>query len=253
MPTYKATSSYVSPHADPVELDPLMEHALTQTLERDVLVPVFQNLAGGLGVFVVIVAIQLWRIDYGYSAVTLSDVILGATYCGMGAFGLACAVRAFRDEWQMFVYHRSRGWAEGRTNKDLDFLEDECQRLRLENRQLSIANAQMAGRRAPLLPDEPSHDRPRQIQDEYTKPLRDALALCRFHDSHGTIARDKVVAAGQLSRPDWEAAKSLLVDAGVPINLGVFGVPVVVAMGYVREFVEKQRRAPAGFVVPHES
>lgn len=253
MRRFNASTSYVPAEPQPGELDPLMEHALTQTLERDVLVPILQNLAGGLGVFVVIVAVQFWRIDYGQHKATLDSVLMSALYWGMGAFGLACAVRAFRDEFQFALYHWSRGWAEGRTSKDLDFLEDECQRLQMENRQLSAANAQMVKNiRTSVQTDELPQNKPRPIQDGYTELLRDASYLCRFHDSHGTIARERVMSAGQLTKTRWEVARQLLIDSGVPINNGVFGVPVVVAISRVREFVEKQRRSPSGFVQPSE-
>ena len=253
MRSYNAPGNYVSAEAQPGELDPLMEHALTQTLERDVLVPILQNMAGGLGVFVVIMAICFGLIDYGYLGVTINSVLWAALYSGLVAFGLACAWRAFRDEWKEALYHWARGWSAGRTSKELDFLEEEVDRLRLENRQLSAQMAQMVKNvRVSVQTDELPQNKPQAIRDAYTEPLRDANYLCRFHDSHGTIAREKVMSAGQLTKSRWESARQLLIDSGVPINNGVFGAPVVVAMSRVREFVERQRRSSVGFVQPPE-
>lgn len=245
------STSFVPPQTPEAEYDPIMEQALTQTLERDVLVPLLQNVAGGLGVFVVIVAIMLWRIDYSNATATTQSVLVGAAYCGMGAFGLACAVRAFRDEVKFMLYHWSRGWAEGRTSKELEWLAEECERLRSENRQLSVANAQMVRHvRVTTGQDEMPIAPPRPITDEYTEPLRDALALCRFHEAHGTIAREKVMAAG-MTRARWDAARQLLIDSDVTVNGSAIAEPIVTATAKIREFVENQRRAPAGFVMPN--
>lgn len=244
MRTYNAPGNYVTANVQPNEIDPLMEHALTSGLERDVIVPVLQNAAGGLGVFVAMAAGGFYL---GFTS-DLSELLILPAVAGLITFGAACAFRAFRDEAQAMLYHWSRGWAEGRTNKDLDFFREETGRLHAEVRQLSTINAQMvknvrASTGAPA-------DKPKAIQDEYTEPLRDAGYLCRFHDSHGTIAREKVMGAGQLTKSRWEAARQLLIDSGVPINGGVLGVPAVLAIGSVREFVDKQRGSPTGFVQP---
>lgn len=244
---YNSPSNYVAANAQPNEIDPLMEHALTSGLERDVIVPVLQNAAGGLGVFVALAAGAFY---FGFTS-DLSELLISPTVAGLITFGAACAFRAFRDEAQAMLYHWSRGWAEGRANKDLDFFREEAARLHAEVRQLSGVNAQMV-KNVRSSGAGTLEDKPKPVQDEYTPLLRDAGYLCRFHDSHGTIAREKVMQAGQLTKTRWEAARQLLIDSGVPINNGVFGVPVVVAMGHVREFVERQRSAPSGFVLPNE-
>lgn len=247
------SSTYVPAEPQPGELDPLMEHALTQTLERDVLVPILQNMAGGLGVFVVIVAVWLGLIDYGYSHAMINTVLWTALYCGLAAFGLALAWRAFRDEWKEALYHWSRGWAEGRTHKELQELHAEVDWLRTENRQQAAQLAQYVRNvRSSVGGDELPQPLPRVMQDQYAEPLRCALALCRYQDTHGKMSRDAVIASGAMDRNQWEAAKRLLVDSGVPVNSGAIAMTPALAMSKVRDFVEKQRAMPGDFVAPFE-
>lgn len=246
------STSFVPPTVPEVEYDPLVEHSLTQNLERDVLVPLLQNIVGGLGVFVAIFAVMQWLIYHGHVNATVTDVVVLGGVAGGFVCGVACAIRAFWDEAKGIAYHWSRGWAVGCTNKRLDWLEDECERLATENRQLSNANAQMVRHvRVTTGQDETPIAPARPLTDEYTEPLRDALALCRFHEAHSTIARERVMAAG-MTRARWDAARQLLIDSGTTVNGSAIAEPIVTATAKVREFVEKQRRAPAGFVMPNE-
>jgi hypothetical protein len=218
----------------------LMEHALTQNVERDVAVPLFQNFVGGVGVATVIMAVGLlWMRDLSV------ELLIWAGCCGLGAFGLASLVRAFRDEVSYVAYHWARGWAEGHMSQELDFLAEENERLQMLNRELNTANAQMSKY---VRVDAPV-EKPQPIEDAYTEPLRDALALCRFHEAHGTITREKVMASG-MKRAQWDSARRLLVDAGVTLNGSAIAIPSVTAMGMVRDFVSRQRQAVPGFVMP---
>lgn len=249
----KLNSSFVSAEPPTGELDPLMEQSLTQNMERDVLVPAMQNLLGGLGVFMLAAVFQFWRIDSGASTSTTIDATVFAAYLGGGAFALACIWRAFKDEVQMFSYHWSRGWSEGRTNQELDYFVGECERLQVENRQLRTSNANMVRHvKVTTGRDELPNPAPRMAEDEYTEPLRDALALCRYQDAHGKISRDDVVAAGVMERPRWGSARQLLIDSGVQVQNGVIATSSAQAMALVRDFVDKQRRQPNDFVAPFE-
>lgn len=251
MRRYNTASTFVAPEAPQAEYDPVIEHLLTQNLERDVLVPLLQNVAGGLGLFVAIVAVQMWRIDFGNSKATVERIMLEAVYWSGGAFGVVCAIRAFKDEIQMFIHRWGRGWAEGYSTERIEALENENDRLNQEIRELSIANAQMVRNvRVTTGVDELPKAPPRLPQDEYAEPLRDALALCRFQDAHGKISRDVVIQSGAMDRTRWEAAKRLLEHSGVPVANGIIGSSAVEAMGKVREFVARQRQMPEGFVAP---
>ncbi len=224
----------------PPDVDPLMEHALTQNVVRDVAVPMFQNFFGGVGVATVIMAVGVWLTrDIG------TELLIGAGCCGLAVFGLASLVRAFRDEVSYVAYHWARGWAEGHMSQELDFLAEENERLQIEIRELRTANAQMSK----YVKLERDVEKPVLVEDEYTEPLRDALALCRFHAAHGTITREKVMASG-MKRAQWDSARRLLVDAGVTLNGSAIAIPSVTAMGMVRDFVSRQRQSVPGFVMP---
>jgi hypothetical protein len=225
----------------PPDVDPLMEHALTQNVERDVAVPLFQNFVGGVGVATVIMAVGLlWMRDVSV------ELLIWAGCCGLGAFGLASLVRAFRDEVSYVAYHWARGWAEGRAIDELDILYEENDRLRAANIELRNTAAQMSK----FVSAEQARPRPEKVDDEYTEMLRNAIALCRFGAANGTVARDRIVDSKLMSKSQYASARSLLEDAGVTIRNGVMATEVSLAVGMVTDFVEKQRASVEGFVQP---
>lgn len=243
MRKFQNTSSFVSPVAPEMIADPIVERALTKGVERDVLVPLFANLFGGVGMFVLAFVLYEWITSWD-----MDSLLWIAARWSAGLFALMCIIRFWGDEVQMWAYRISKGWAEGSVNQKLKWYQEENKQLQEENRHLSVQMAQMSK----YVRVDAVQERQQPVQDEYTKTLTDALKLCRFHDAQGKAARDPVVAAGLMSKTQWEAARDLLVDSGVPVNGGVFGVAVAEAMAKVREFVERQRQSPAGFVQPYE-
>lgn len=242
--------TFVSAEPPQNAYDPVLEKALTKGVERDFLVPALENLGGGVGVFLLVGVILFAGSDADWWRISTVAAVTVATYCGVGALALACIVRFLGDEMQEWSYRLSKGWSEGRNKKELKWYQEEIEHLRKE---LHLANTQTAQMSKFVTGDmEQAVQRVRPEQDEYTEPLKDAVYLCRFHEAHGTIAREKVMGTGQLTKSRWEAGRQLLIHSGVPINNGVFGVPVGEALGDLREFVEKQRRAPEGFVYPSE-
>lgn len=80
-----------------------------QTVTSDVLVPALQNLVGGLGA-----GVAVERVLSIWTPLVRADVYFWALSVGLLVFGLATAVRAFRDEVVLFV----RSYAERRNIGD---------------------------------------------------------------------------------------------------------------------------------------
>lgn len=80
-----------------------------QTVTSDVLVPALQNLLGGVGAGLVVERVlSIWFF------IPRSAVEFWAYSVALLVFGLATAIRAFRDEWVLLVH----AWAERRNNAD---------------------------------------------------------------------------------------------------------------------------------------
>ncbi len=80
-----------------------------QTVTSDVLVPALQNLLGGVGAGLVVERVlTLWFF------VPDADIVFLSVSVGMLVFGLATAIRAFRDEIVIMIH----AWAERRNRED---------------------------------------------------------------------------------------------------------------------------------------
>ena len=93
-----------------------------QTVTSDVLVPALQNLVGGLGA-----GVFVERVLYIAGALPQSDVWFWSCSTGLLVFGLATAVRAFRDEIVIMIH----AWAERRNNLDYTELLQHLEEARL--------------------------------------------------------------------------------------------------------------------------
>lgn len=80
-----------------------------QTITSDVVVPALQNLVGGIGAGVAVERIlTIWVV------IPRDDVLFWAYSVGLLIFGLATAIRAFRDEIVIMIH----AYAERRNNQD---------------------------------------------------------------------------------------------------------------------------------------
>lgn len=98
--------------ANPIERPaPILPEARPagQTVTSDVLVPVLQNLVGGLGA-----GVAVERVLSIWTAIARDDINFWALSVGLLVFGLATAVRAFRDEIVIMIH----AWAERRNAGD---------------------------------------------------------------------------------------------------------------------------------------
>jgi hypothetical protein len=247
MRRYDTASTYVAPIAPESVGDPVADKMLTQNWDRDVVVPFFANLLGGVGVFILAFVLYEWITGW-----EIEIILWIAGRWSAGLFSAMCIIRFLGDEVQEWMRRAAKGWAEGSVNQKLKWYKNECDRLQMENRQQASQLAQMTRNVRSGIERADTPVAPRVAQDEYTEPLRDALALCRFQESHGKISRDLVVASGTMDRARWEAAKGLLINAAAPVENGVIGTLPTMAMAKVREFVEKQRKQLADFVAPYE-
>jgi len=93
-----------------------------QTVVSDVLVPALQNIVGGLGAGVVVE-----RVLHIVGALPQPDVWFWASTVGFLVFGLATAIRAFRDEVVIGIH----AWAERRNNQDYTELVQTLEEARL--------------------------------------------------------------------------------------------------------------------------
>lgn len=110
-------------------LTPMMERPLpearpaNQTVTSDVLVPALQNLLGGVGAGLVVERVlSVWFF------MSRDTINFWAYSVALLVFGLATAVRAFRDEVVIMIH----AWAERRNNLDFTELLKENEGLRLQ-------------------------------------------------------------------------------------------------------------------------
>jgi len=97
-----------------------------------------------------------------------------------------------------------------------------------------------------LLKDEKLAPQLAEVADR--RRMESVIALCGFYETNGTISRDKVMAAGVMSRDQWESARQFLADAGVPINNGSMGVSSDMALSMAEEFARRSVAAEPGLV-----
>jgi hypothetical protein len=156
-----------------------------------VVAPFAQNMIGGLGVFVVIsvCGLAMW---HGNARVTFTV----AAVAGGLVFGLACAIRAFRDELALLA----RLYAEGKAEVLNEAIIDENRRLLAEVEHLKsegmVAHAWGAREAAEWL-----------VRDWYA-------GLAKGAETDRLLGRDQSMQRG-MSRAQWEQGVAFLRNAGV--------------------------------------
>lgn len=170
------------------QLIPQQEHLrpadlYINSMTMGVWVPVAQNIAGGIGAFLV-TAIIGWRFD-----MTTGDfLILGATIGGL-LFGGACVVRAFRDEVRFML----GAYGERQDKATRAALQAEVEQLRDEMKRLRSQGV---------------------VSTQYVTLMATERLLGDYFERHLDITRAQALKRGY-TRPQWDSAMRLCRTAQV--------------------------------------
>jgi hypothetical protein len=153
-----------------------------QTWMSAVVVPVVQNVAGGVGAFLVS------ALGLTIAGVELTTALIAALYIGGFVLGLFLIIRAFRDEVRFVV----GTWAE---HHDAARIADLAQRLRLAEQALGKARSENL-----------------VINRHEPREAAEALILAAYAGQ--SIARAESLARG-MTRAGWDHGHAILIKAGV--------------------------------------
>lgn len=176
------------------QLIPQQEHLrpadlYINSMTMGVWVPVAQNIAGGIGAFLV-TAIIGWRFD-----MTTGDfLILGATIGGL-LFGGSCVVRAFRDEVRFML----GAYGERQDKATRQALQAEVVQLREEMKRLRSQGV---------------------VSTQYVTLMACERLLGDYFERHLDITRAQALRRGY-TRPQWDSAMRLCRTAQVVNEKGV--------------------------------
>ena len=181
----------VYPPVQPEHLTPNQLYINNMTM--GVWVPVAQNIAGGIGAFLV-TAIIGWRLDM----TTENFLILGATIGGL-LFGGACVVRAFRDEVRFML----SAYGERQDRATRAALQAEVNQLREEMKRLRSQGV---------------------VSSQYVTLMATERLLGDYFERHLDITRAPAMLRGY-TRAQWDAVMRLCRTAQVISDKGVVLVP----------------------------
>lgn len=184
MSDYKTT---YPPQVQPDHLTPNQLYINSMTM--GVWVPVAQNIAGGIGAFLV-TAIIGWRLDM----TTENFIVLGATIGGL-LFGGACVVRAFRDEVRFML----SAYGERQDKATRAALQAEVNQLREEMKRLRSQGV---------------------VSSQYVTLMVSERLLGDYFERHLDITRASAMSRGY-TRAQWDAAMRLCRTAQVVNEKGV--------------------------------
>lgn len=173
----------------PVQAKP--ESYLVSSIETGVLVPLLQNIAGGIGVFVMVTTLAAVVKQQATVWDTLSTVpLVPGLILGLVVTSGATIIRAFRDE----VGYMLARWAE-----HTDWMRHTADLARIAELEHQLHALQSQG----------------QPSNRYASQA-DAEKLLTWRFEHGgKISRSEAMTRLSMPRPAWERATELLQNAGV--------------------------------------